>query len=305
MTEEEMNDQPTPDRARIGFLGLGDQGRPMAISIARAGRHLTVFDVRRDAMTGFTELGAMVAASADEVVRNSDIVAFCLRDEDQVTQLMLGDSKLLEAMTAGQVLVMHSTVSPRFAQRLAALAEGRGVGFLDAPVSGSSVEARNRGALAVFVGGTERDFKQAQPLFTAIGEHVELLGPVGSGEVVKLCNNLMLFCNTFATFEAARLATAYGISADTMVSMTRHGSGRSWSLEEWGFWHRMMPDHPARTREAMIKFLNKDLLLALDAARGVHVELPMGERAEAIAPGVIGGIWDEVHAPSGAPSSEA
>jgi 3-hydroxyisobutyrate dehydrogenase-like beta-hydroxyacid dehydrogenase len=289
-----MNERPVG--TRLGFIGLGDQGRPMALTIARSGHPLTVFDVRDQAMVGFAELGANLATGATEVAEHSDIVAFCLRDEEQVRQLLTGEEGLLAAMTPGQLLVMHSTVSPRFAMMLAALAEERKIGFLDAPVSGSSVQARERGSLAVFVGGTQRDFEQGQPLLNAIGEHVELLGPVGSGEVGKLCNNLMLFCNTFATFEAARLAAAFGIPPETMVRMARHGSGRSWSLEEWGFWHRMMPNHPAGSREAMIKFLHKDLLLAIDAAKEVNVELPMGERAEAIAPDVIGGIWDDVSA---------
>jgi 3-hydroxyisobutyrate dehydrogenase len=156
------------------------------------------------------------------------------------------------------------------------------------------VQAREHGELVVFVGGSEGDFERAQPLLGAVGEHVELLGPAGSGEVAKICNNLMLYCNTFASFEAARLASAYGIPGDTMVRVALYGSARSWSLDEWGFWHRMIPNHPVGdSREAIIEFLEKDIRLAVEAARDANVKLPMGERAEAIARNVIGEVWDE------------
>jgi 3-hydroxyisobutyrate dehydrogenase len=280
--------------ATIGFIGLGDMGAPMARSIARAGRDLTVYDVRTEATAGFADLGVKVAPSAEHLARSSDIVAFCVQSEKQVIQLVLEGGGLLDAMTSGQLLVMHSTVSPSLAARLAEAAQERGIGFLDAPVSGGSVQAREHGELAVFVGGTERDFERAQPLLAAVGQHVELLGPAGSGEVAKICNNLMLYCNTFASFEAARLASAYGIPADTMVRVALYGSARSWSLDEWGFWHRMIPNHPVGdSREAIIEFLEKDIRLAVEAARDADVKLPMGERAESIARNVIGEVWDE------------
>jgi len=284
--------------ATIGFIGLGDQGGPMARSIAHAGLELIVFDMRAKAMAEFAALGAKLATSVQQVAAEAGIVAFCVRDEKQASRLVFDGGGMLDTMRSGQLLVMHSTVSPGLALRMAAAAHERGIGFLDAPVSGSTTKAREQGKLAVFVGGSETDFEKGQPLLRAIGDQAELLGPVGSGEIGKICNNLMLFCNTFVSLEAVRLAGAYGISAETMVRMARHGSGRSWSLEEWGFWHRMIPQHPGGdSRDEIIEFLHKDLVLAMDAARAAGVDLPMGERAASISREVIGGIWDEVKRP--------
>lgn len=276
----------------IGFIGLGHQGAPMARSIARAGHDLLVFDLREDALAPFRAAGVPVARSPAEVAARCELVAFCLLDEAQVIQLVLADDGLLSVMQPGQVLVMHSTVSPQLAVRIGEAARPRGIEFLDAPVSGRTMRAREEGTLAVFVGGSEAGFRRARPLFDAIGDHVERLGPVGSGEVGKLCNNLMLFCNTLGSLEAARLAEAYGIPEQAMVRVALEGSATSFSLREWGYLDRMRGEHTlAADESALLDFLEKDVVLALQAADARGVAVPMGQRAGEIVRDALRARW--------------
>jgi 3-hydroxyisobutyrate dehydrogenase-like beta-hydroxyacid dehydrogenase len=233
-----------------------------------------------------------IAQSLAEVAARSDIIAFCVLNEAQVLKVTLDEDGLLSSMKPGQVLVMHSTVSPRLAIRVAEAAAVRGIHFLDAPVSGDSMRAREEGRLAVFVGGAEAAFRRAEALFRAIGDEVELLGPVGSGEVGKLCNNLMLFCNSLASLEAARLAEAYGIPEQKMVKLALHGSAASWSLREWGYLDRMRMQHTlANDEAALLDFLEKDVVLAIKAAEDRSVEVPMGRRAGEIVRGALLARW--------------
>lgn len=175
-----MSNAPAPTtpspRASIGFVGLGYQGAPMARSIARAGRELIVFDLRPEAVEPFRNAGHRVAGTLGEVASGVYMVAFCVLDEAQVEKVALSDDGLLSTMNPGQVLVMHSTVSPALAVRLGAAAGARGIDFLDAPVSGSRMSARDECTLGVFVGGSPQAFQRAKPLFDAIGEQAQLLG---------------------------------------------------------------------------------------------------------------------------------
>ena len=264
----------------------------MALNVAKAGHRLIVYDVREAALAPFRDAGLAIAESLEQIASMSDIVAFCVLDEAQVRQVTLGAEGLLSFMRPGQILVMHSTVSPRLAIDVGTAAAERGVGFLDAPVSGNSMRAREEGTLAVFVGGSEDVFYRAQPLLRAVGETIELLGPIGCGQVGKLCNNLMLFCNTLASLEAARLAEAYGIPEHSMVKIALDGSASSWSLREWGYLDRMREEHTLASDEsALLDFLEKDLVLATEAAADRAVALPMGSRAEAIVRDALRARW--------------
>jgi 3-hydroxyisobutyrate dehydrogenase-like beta-hydroxyacid dehydrogenase len=280
------------ERLNIGFVGVGDQGAPMAWNVAKAGHNLIVFDIREEAIVRFRDAGVAIAQSLAEVAARSDIVAFCVLNEAQVLKVTLDEGGLLSSMKPGQVLVMHSTISPRLAVRVADAAALRGIDFLDAPVSGDSMRAREEGRLAVFVGGAEAAFRRAEPLFRAIGDEVELLGPVGSGEVGKLCNNLMLFCNSLASLEAAKLAEAYGIPEQKLVKLALHGSAASWSLREWGYLDRMRMQHTLASDEgALLDFLEKDVVLAIKAAEDRSVEVPMGRRAGEIVREALRARW--------------
>jgi len=207
----------------------------------------------------------------------------CVLNDKHVVQVALADEGLLSSMKAGQVLVIHSTISPRLAKEVAAAAAAKGIECLDAPVTAPSHHARHEGKSTLFVGGSRPAFERTLPIFRAMASHVDLLGPVGSGEVAKLCNNLMNYCNTLCSLEAARLAEAYGIPEDKMVALALHGSGSSWSLQEWGFIDRMRAQHTLADDEAaLLEFLAKDVELATQAAADAHLELPLAERMQAI-----------------------
>ncbi|MBV6756658.1 NAD(P)-dependent oxidoreductase [Rhodococcus opacus] len=276
----------------IGFIGLGHQGAPMARNVAKAGLELTVFDIREEALAPFRESGIVVAESVSDLVTQNDIIAICVLDEKQVNDLVLGEGGLLGIMRSDQTLVLHSTVSPELAIRIGDSSAALGIGFVDAPVSGNSMDARESGTLVVFAGGEEKDFYRVEPLLRAVGETVQLLGPVGSGQVAKLCNNLMLYCNTVAVFEAIKLASAYGIVEDDLIRMVAEGSGNSWSVSEWGFVDRIMRDHQlANDESAVVGFLTKDVVLANEAAVDRSVDLPIGRLVQAVLDSVLRDRW--------------
>lgn len=276
----------------IGFIGTGHQGAPMAHNIARAGHQLVVYDTNGDRLAPFVAIGATIAGSLEETARLSDIVGVCVLTEKQVTDV---SNALLEHMRPRQCLVLHSTVSPAVAVALGEAATARGVLFLDAPVSGASMRAREEGSLTVFAGGTQEAFEAASPLLEAVGSTIALVGPAGAGQAGKLCNNLMLFCNTLASLEAARLADAYGISEERMVELVGASSGASWSLSEWGYLDRMRTEHSlANDEEALLSFLEKDLLLVNAAATDKSVALPMGARAAEVVRSAIKKRWETV-----------
>ena len=266
-------------RETVGFIGLGDQGAPMARNLAKAGHDLVVLDLREAALAPFRQAGISVARSVSDVASQADVVAICVLDDAQVNAVVQGEQGLLASMKAGGLLLLHSTVSPELAISLAADAKERDIDFLDAPVSGSR-DARESGHLTIFCGGSDKAFKRARPWLEAVGRKIELVGGAGSGQLCKICNNLMLYCNALTSLESARLAEAYGIDEKLMVDMALASSGSSWALQEWGFLDRLMTHHPlATSQNAVLDFLEKDLKLANHAAALRSVPMPMTTRA--------------------------
>ncbi len=267
---------------RVGFIGLGHQGAPMARSIARSGLDLVVYDIRPDAARAFADIGIDVATSARDVATQCDVVSICVVNDQQVDHLVMGDDGLLASMRPGSVLVVHSTITPQLAVTSARRARELGVGFVDAPVTGRSMQAREEGSLTVIAGGTVDDIERARVVLEAVGDRIVHVGGPGTAQVGKICNNLMLNCNGLAVFETMRLAAAYGISEQAIVEIGLNGSGGSWSLDQWPYLDDMLVNHPlARVGEdAIIDFFHKDVALAVAAADSRGVDLPMGSRAE-------------------------
>jgi 3-hydroxyisobutyrate dehydrogenase-like beta-hydroxyacid dehydrogenase len=263
----------------VGFVGVGDQGAPMARNIAGNGYKLIVYDIRESSLVPFRQLGIPIAASLGQIAARCEAVAVCVLNDQQVRSVTFDADGLLAAMKPGQLLVLHSTVAPKLAIEIGDKAAAKGIDFVDAPVSGSKI-ARELGKLTVFCGAAEQAFERARPLLDAVGEGIRLLGPAGMGQVCKVCNNLMLYCNTLAAFEAARLAEAYGLAETTMVAMAARSTGGSYVLQEWGSMDRLLEEHPLASDEsALLAFLEKDLHLASEAGQERGVELSMTERA--------------------------
>ena len=260
---------------RIGFIGLGNIGKPMAVNLLRAGYSVTVYDLRHEVLNGLEQLGAQIAASAREVGALSDIIEIAVLDDAQLETVVLGrddDDGVLAGAAPGAILLIHSTVSPDTCRDIAAQADRVAVRVVDAPVSGAEAGAI-AGTLTLLVGGNADDVEPCRAVFNVIGERVFHLGGIGAGQVGKICNNLMFTVNLRTAFEALRLANAAGIDEKLMREITSGSTANSWSLENIDAMREMMRNR--RQSRDSIAIGNKDLSLAADLGRSLGIDTPI------------------------------
>ncbi len=248
---------------KIGFIGLGNMGKPMAVNLARAGLDLMVYDLRPEAMAELSALGAKVASSTAELGEKCDIISVVVINDRQVEEVIsgrgLGDG-LLAGMKPGGLIIIHSTITPATCQRLASACAERGIAVIDAPVSGA--EARSiAGTLTLMVGGDEASVARAQPIFSIVGEDIFHTGGVGMGLAAKLCNNLMLLTNMKVVEEALSMARAAGITEERMIEIAKVSSGDSWALRNIASFRALLL-MPGTDGGTMAKIADKDLQLA-------------------------------------------
>lgn len=261
---------------RIGWVGLGGMGGPMAANVARAGFELTVCDLRPAAVTRLVELGAAPAPSAVEAAAACEVLFVSLPDGKASEQVA---SEVFAAAARPEVYVELSTLSPTTMRSLAARAEAAGVAFLDVPVSGN-VRARTEGTLAVMAGGAPEPFERVRPVLEAIGAHVYLLGPVGAGSVAKIANNLIGLTILVTAMEGMLLGIRHGVPADELRDVVMTASGACPAV--------LGVAHQLRTRryrhddapQVAIRLAVKDLELAVELA--AEVGLPVRTAAAAL-----------------------
>jgi 3-hydroxyisobutyrate dehydrogenase-like beta-hydroxyacid dehydrogenase len=205
----------------VGFIGLGNIGRPMALRLAEWPGGLWVHDVDPAATDELEQAGAKVAATPRELAEQVAHVSVMVRDDDQVRAVFTGPDGLLAGAAAGCIVAVHSTIHPDTAREVADLGAARGVTVLDAPVSGGAMGARS-GRLAILVGGDDAGFAASREVLERMGELVVHAGPVGAGTAAKLARNLLHFVAFTAATEAARLAEAAGIDLPTLGNVVRH-----------------------------------------------------------------------------------
>ncbi len=208
--------------AKVGFIGLGIMGRPMAINLINAGHEVTAFDVFPEAITPVVEAGATAASSCAEVGSASDIVVVMVQDGPQAEQAVAGENGVLDGASSGTLVVDMSSIAPGVSKRIGTACEAKGVGFLDAPVSGGEPFAIS-GDLAIMVGGKADLFETAQPLFDVMGASAVLCGEVGAGNVTKLANQIVVGANIHGLAEALTLATKAGVNPETVFNAIKGG----------------------------------------------------------------------------------
>ncbi|HSV84606.1 MAG TPA: SgcJ/EcaC family oxidoreductase [Ramlibacter sp.] len=263
---------------RVGFIGLGDMGGPMADNLLAAGFDLSVFDLRPGPLEAARAKGARAAQSLRELADSCGTIGICVWSDDQLTEAVLGPQGLIHGQAAQLTLVVHSTVRPRTVEEIAEAFAPKGWAVLDAPVSGGRA-ASLTGTLTLMVGGERAQYERHLPYFQAVGEHLFHVGPLaGLGEVAKLCNNLMGLCNAQALIEALKLGTAYGIEEEMLRDVARVSTGDSWYVRNWSFVDNLLKTHPQRD------VMYKDLGEALHAARARGVQLLLTGAAAAAAP---------------------
>jgi 3-hydroxyisobutyrate dehydrogenase-like beta-hydroxyacid dehydrogenase len=238
---------------RVGFIGLGSQGGPMASRILAAGFETTLWARREAALAPYRAAGARTARTRAELGASCDLACICVVDDAGVEDVLCGADGVLSGMCAGSIVAVHSTVHPDTIARLARAASERGVSLVDAPVSGGG-EAAARGELAVMVGADDASYARCLPVFRAYGNPVIRTGAPGTAQLAKLVNNV-LFTSYFALVEdALRLGRALEIDVEALGEVLRHGSSKSLISDTW--------TQPAR-REGIARFgaalLRKDV----------------------------------------------
>ncbi|MDK9701792.1 MAG: NAD(P)-dependent oxidoreductase [Sulfuritalea sp.] len=255
---------------KIGFIGLGAMGAPMAGHLLRAGHAVSVWSRRAASADSLLAMGATRCASPAEVAAASEIVCTNVTGSADVEELAFGPQGLAQGFAAGGLHVDFSTIAPSAARRIAARHAERGVGFVDAPVSGGSVGAR-AATLAIMWGGEPALATRLQPVFEVLGKTVVHVGPTGAGQVAKACNQMVMVAAIEAAAEAARLAAASGIDFAKVRAAMLHGSAGSRVLEVFG--ERMATREFAAGVEARLH--HKDYALLLDEATRLGVSLPV------------------------------
>jgi len=257
---------------KIGWIGLGNIGLPMARRLVGQGFDVTVCGhVRRGPVEEMKRAGAKEVGSPRELAEVCEVIFSMVRDVPQTEEVLFGGNGLWEGLRRGQVLILSSTLSPDFCRRIAERAEQeKGIPVLDAPVSGGPWGAE-AGTLTFFVGGDEAVYRRCRPILEAMGRNIFYLGRNGTGQVAKLANNLMLWANTLAAKEAAALAERAGLDRETLFETIKVSTGDSWAVRNW----EALMDLLATTETPVLELIYKDMELALEFARHSGLRLPL------------------------------
>jgi 3-hydroxyisobutyrate dehydrogenase len=254
---------------RIGFIGLGIMGKPMARNLLKAGYQLTVYSRRRVSVDALVTEGATGVFSSREVAQQAEVVITMVTDTPDVHQVVLGADGVLEGFRSGGVIIDMSTISPTTTREIAEKAKEQGVHFLDAPVSGGEGGAI-AGTLSIMAGGEEAVFSRCLPIFQAMGKNITYLGKSGSGQLTKLCNQIAVAVANLAMSEALIFAAKAGLPLEKMQQAISGGAAGSWQLSNLApriFQRDFAPGF-------MVKLQQKDLRLVLQEADRLQLALP-------------------------------
>lgn len=255
---------------KIGFIGLGIMGRPMARNLLKAGHELIVLDFNEDAVKELKDAGAYSAATPAEVLKQTNLVITMLPNSPHVKAVALGENGLIEAAAPGKVLIDMSSIAPGASQEISAALLGRGMEMLDAPVSGGEPKAID-GTIAVMVGGEKEIFTKYKSILDAMAGSVVYVGKIGAGNTTKLCNQVVVALNIAAVSEAMILAKKAGVDPDLVFQAIRGGLAGSTVMDAKV---PMMMDRNFKPG-FRIDLHIKDMTNALETSRAVGAPLPL------------------------------
>jgi 2-hydroxy-3-oxopropionate reductase len=256
-------------RPRVGFIGLGIMGRPQCRNLIKAGYPLTVWNRSQPGIDMVVGYGAEPGRSAADVAARSEVTITMVSDSPDVRQVVLGPGGVAEGAQAGSIVIDMSTISPAVTREIAAELKSRDLHMLDAPVSGGEVGAV-AGTLSIMVGGEEDVFNECRPILEAMGKNIVYIGPSGSGQTVKLCNQVACVLNIQAMCESLMLAARSGVDPQRMLQAVTAGAAGSWMLSNLA--PRILKGDFAPG--FMIRLQQKDLRLVMEAADELKLPLP-------------------------------
>ena len=266
---------------KIGFIGLGNMGEPMAANLVKAGFDVIGFDLIEEAKKKAEQNGIQIAEDAVSASENVDALISMLPASEHVESLYLGEEGLLSKLDKTVLIIDSSTIAPDSAIKVANQAKDLELSMIDAPVSGGVVGAQES-KLTFIVGGAENNVERARPLLEKMGSNIFHAGSNGAGQVAKVCNNMLLAIHMCGTAEAIALGVKNGLDAGVLSEIMRKSSGGNWSLEVYNPYPGVMTTAPAsRNYEGgfLNKLMAKDLGLAKEASESTNSETPMGDLA--------------------------
>ena len=278
--------------AKVAFIGLGVMGYPMARHLAKKGGHeLTVYNrTSEKARKWVAEYGGRHADTPKKAAEGADFVFSCVGNDDDLRSVTLGDSGAIAGMQKGAILIDNTTASAAVARELAAVAEKRGAGFLDAPVSGGQAGAEN-GQLTVMVGGDQATFDKARPVIDAYAKMVGLMGPVGAGQLTKMVNQICIAGLVQGLSEGIHFAKKAGLDVEKVIGVISKGAAQSWQMENR--WKTMNENH--FTHGFAVNWMRKDLSISIAEARSNGAHLPIAALVDQFYSEIQsmgGGRWD-------------
>ncbi|WP_201574838.1 3-hydroxyisobutyrate dehydrogenase [Psychrobacter sp. H8-1] len=283
-TRDATSSEGKTSKPKIGFIGLGNMGAPMAENLLKAGYTLKVYDLSAEATQRLQQAGASVASSPEDAASNAQVVISMLPAGRHVHAVFLGDSGsngLLSTLPKGTLVIDSSTIAAADARKVADEATKLGIDFLDAPVSGGTGGAI-AGTLTFIVGGQPEAFAKAKPILDVMGKNIFHAGDHGAGQVAKICNNMMLGILMAGTAEAINLGVKNGLDAKVLSDIMLQGSGRNWALEVYNPYPQVMENVPSSNSYKggfMANLMQKDLNLAMETAKDTGAKTPMGAKA--------------------------
>ena len=254
---------------KVGFIGLGIMGQPMCLNLLKAGYEVTAYNRTISKMEKVVAAGALKALTPREVAEKSDIIITIVSDTPDVKEVILGQDGVIYGAKSGSVVIDMSTISPSETKEIGKKLKEKEIDMLDAPVSGGDTGAI-AGTLSIMVGGKKEIVDSCLPIFEAMGKSITHVGESGMGQTVKLCNQILVSVTNFAVCEAVRFAQKSGVDPNIMIEATKNGAAGSWQLSNLG------PKMVSRDFAPgfMIDLQQKDLRLAIEAAREMKLPLP-------------------------------
>lgn len=263
---------------KIAFIGLGNMGGSMAQNLLKAGHQVFGYDLSEIALEHFAQAGGVVCQSPQDVAQQANVVVTMLPAAQHVRTVYLGEQGILKVLPAGSLCIDSSTIDPKTIQDVAAAAQARQIQVCDAPVSGGTLGAKE-GTLTFMVGGDAATFEAVKPVLGAMGKNLVHCGAIGTGQVAKICNNLILGISMTAVAEGMALGVKLGIDPQALAGVINSSSGRCWSSEVYNPWPDICANAPASrgyTDGFAAQLMLKDLGLAVDAAHQAEHPIVLG-----------------------------
>ncbi|MCG6910543.1 MAG: NAD(P)-dependent oxidoreductase [Deltaproteobacteria bacterium] len=274
---------------KVAFIGMGTMGVGMALNILNGGYPLTVHNRTREKEAPVVAKGALAAGSPAEAAEDADLIITCVSDTPDVEAVLLGENGVIHGAGKGSVVIDMSTISPAATRDMAAALAEKQIDMLDAPVSGGS-EGAQKGTLAIMVGGDQTVFDRALPILETMGQTITLLGPIGSGQVTKAINQVIIAATYLGVAEGMALGLKAGLDCKKVARAISGGAAGSWVLDNRAG-NMVDNQYPLGFR---VRLHHKDLKIALEAARELGVSMPATALVDQVETGLVGrGYGDE------------